>query len=351
MLIINDLHISAKRQAGTTPASQAGLREYIYAEFERLLALGRDHEHIVILGDLFDGFNVETADVIRTFNAIMDAENRTGAQLTLVMGNHDASAKGDKVSSFHLLAHFLMAAADHVRVIDHTNGLTRVGHAGIYEVFAISHCLNQDLFNLEVSKAVEMDGNDRVLLLHCNVKNEFAQNSDHSLDISDEQLGDLMRAGWTLVVGHEHQARTLRGGRVVIPGNQIVTSVADVLGSDKKFYTTITDKVETHEWLNVADIYAEVDWTNLDDAPEKAFLRVTGNAKAEQAADVVAAVAKLRQKSDAMIVGNAVKIEGMADFEALAEMSFDDVSKVDVLALLMEELSEREQDVVRGLLK
>lgn len=350
MLIINDLHIGTKRQAGTTPASQAGLREYIYTQLQALLDIAK-YKHIVILGDLFDGFNVETADVINTYTLLIDAVNG-GSDLTLVMGNHDASAKGDKVSSFHLLAHFLSASSQFVTVIDHTNGFTRVGPASPrVDVWAIPHCLNQDLFNLEVAKAVEMDGVNRVLLLHCNVKNEFAQHSDHSLDLSDEQLGALMRAGWTLVVGHEHQARTLRGGRVVIPGNQIVTSVADVLGSDKKFYTTITDKVETHEWLNVSDIYAEVDWTNLDDAPEKAFIRVTGNATAEQAADVVAAVAKLRQKSDAYVVGNAVRIDGMADFEALAEMSFDDVSKVDVLGLLLEELDEREQDVVRGLLK
>lgn len=348
MLIINDLHIGTKRQAGTTPASQAGLREYIYSEFERLLQIETDH--VCVLGDLFDGFNVETADVIRTYNLLNNAVAR-GRRLTLVMGNHDASAKGDKVSSFHLLAHFLCASSKNVKVVDHSNGLTNVDGNHLDRVFALSHCLNHDLFNLEIAKAVEMDGEHRVLLLHCNVKNEFAQHSDHSLDLGDEQLGALMRAGWTLVVGHEHQARTLRSGRVIIPGNQIVTSVADVLGSDKKFYTTITDKVERHEWLNVPDIYAEVDWTNLDDAPEKAFLRVTGNATAEQAADVVAAVAKLRQKSDAYVVGNAVRIYGMADFEALAELSFDDVSKVDVLALLMEELSEREQDVVRGLLK
>lgn len=346
MLVINDLHIGTKRQAGATPASQAGLREYIYAEVDNLLHLA-NHDHIVVNGDLFDGFSVETADVIRTYGLFMDAVNR-GNRLTLIMGNHDASAKGDRVSSFHLLAHFLCASSSKVRVIDHTNGLTCIDEAK--RVYAISHCLNQDLFNLEIDKVVEMDGASRVLLLHCNVKNVWAQNSDHSLDLDDQQLGALMRAGWTLVVGHEHQHRTLREGRVVVSGNQIVTSIADVLGSTQKFYTTITDKVEAVPWLDVADIYAEINWTDLDDAPDLPFLRVTGTATAEQAAEVVAAVAKLRQRSDAYVISNAVKIDGVADFEALSEISFDSIAKVDVLALLLEELNEQERETVRGLL-
>jgi hypothetical protein len=46
-------------------------------------------------------------------------------------------------------------------------------------------------------------------------------------------------------------------------------------------------------------------------------------------------------------ISNAVKIDGLAEFDALATLSFDEIAKVDALALLLEELTEREGAVVR----
>jgi metallophosphoesterase superfamily enzyme len=108
MLVINDLHLGVVRSGGTTPASQAALRNYALSSLESLLA---DHggEHVVVNGDLFDSFQVDTATVIaahKVFSKFISA----GGRVTLIMGNHDASMKGDRVSSFHLLAHILQAS-------------------------------------------------------------------------------------------------------------------------------------------------------------------------------------------------------------------------------------------------
>lgn len=342
MLIINDIHVGAMRRAGTTPQSQEALRSWIFSEFETLLRIGGD-DHIVVLGDLFDAFNVDERDFVQTFLLLKEALQR-GTEITLVMGNHDASAKNTKLSSYHALCHVL-ADVWGFNYISHEHGFKEVEDG----VYAISHCLNQDLFNLEIEKAIEFGGKDDFLLLHCNIKSNFCADSDHSLNLDDDQLGRLMVAGWTIICGHEHQMRTLRGGRVVIPGNQAVTSISDCLNCDGKYYVRLHGKPELVKYLDIDEVFSEVDWETTA-LPVNRFVRVTGTAKAEQASDVVNAIAAMRKNSDAYVISNAVKIDGVADFAAMTEASFEDIKGVDVLGLLLEEFDAKEQKVIKELL-
>ena len=351
MLILNDLHIGASRKAGTTPASQAALSEYIHQNFEALIN-ATDEDHIVINGDLFDGFEVPGTDLIRTFN-VLDRwfmKARQAQHLTLIAGNHDYNPRGDKVSSFHLLAHFLKVRRGMaVDVIDHTRGFSRV--SGDPRVWAIPHVANQDLFDIELHRALDAVGDGDFLLLHANYDNNFAVESDHSLNVSKEAADLLISAGWTLIFGHEHQPRVYTG--IVIPGNQIPTSVADCLGCKGKHYLTLSGKeTQFKEWLNLEEdkVFTRVDWRNLDTDPGYQFTRVEGTATAEEAAEVVDAVAKFRARSEAYVVTNAVKVEGVAAFDELAEMSLEQITAFNVLDALLEELSEEEGKVVKELL-
>lgn len=349
MLIISDLHIGASRKAGTTPASQAALSEYIHQHFEALIN-ATDEDHIVINGDLFDGFEVPGTDLIRTFN-VLDRwfmKARQAQHLTLIAGNHDYNPRGDKVSSFHLLAHFLKVRRGMaVDVIDHTCGFSRV--SGDPRVWAIPHVANQDLFDIELSRAMSERGD--FLLLHANYDNNFAAESDHSLNVSREIAAELVDRGWTLIFGHEHQPRIAPG--IVIPGNQIPTSVADCLGCKGKHYLTLSGReTQFKEWLNLEEdkVFTRVDWRNLDADPGYQFIRVEGTAAAEEAAEVVDAVARFRAKSEAYVVTNAVKVEGVAAFDELAEMSLEQITAFNVLDALLAELSEEEGKVVKELL-
>lgn len=349
MLIISDLHIGASRKAGTTPASQAALSEYIHQNFEALIN-ATDEDHIVINGDLFDGFEVPGTDLIRTFN-VLDRwfmKSRQAQHLTLIAGNHDYNPRGDKVSSFHLLAHFLKVRRGMaVDVIDHTCGFSRVAD----RVWAIPHVANQDLFDIELHKALDAAGKGDFLLLHANYDNNFAVESDHSLNVSKEAADILISAGWTLIFGHEHQPRVAPG--IVIPGNQVPTSVADCLGCQGKYYLRLHDKnIEHRDWINLEAhrVFTRLDWRNLDVDPQYQFVRVEGTATAEEAAEVVDAVARFRAKSQAYVVTNAVKVEGVAAFDELAEMSLEQITAFNVLDALLEELSEEEGKVVRALL-
>lgn len=349
MLILNDTHIGASRKAGTTPASQAALTEHIHQNFEALIN-ATDEDHIVINGDLFDGFEVPGTDLIRTFN-VLDRwfmKARQAQHLTLIAGNHDYNPRGDKVSSFHLLTHFLKVRRGmSVNIIDHTCGFSRVAD----RVWAIPHVANQDLFDIELHKALDAAGGGGFLLLHANYNNNFAVEADHSLNVSKEAADLLISAGWTLIFGHEHQARVAQS--IIIPGAQIPTSVADCLGCQGKYYLTLSGKeTQLKEWLNLEEdrVFTHVDWRNLDADPGYQFIRVEGTATAEEAAEVVDAVARFRAKSQAFVVTNAVKVEGVAAFDELAEMSLEQITAFNVLDALLSELTEEEGKVVRALL-
>ena len=346
MIILNDLHLGVTRSGGTTPQSQAALRNYLRKSLSDTLEeyVG---EHVVINGDLFDSFQVETSEVIAA-HKIFQEHLELGGGLTLIMGNHDSSAKADKVSSFHLLAHILKSThPDYVGVLDHTDGFSHVDE----NVYAISHCLNQSLFDLELAKAAKRDGEDSYLLLHCNYKNGFAENSDHSLNINDEQVGALMRAGWTLILGHEHQGYTLRGGRVIVVGNQFPSSVADCIGDPEKHLLEIDGGVKFVCTWDANGSYIEADWRNLADIEDYQynFIRVVGNATALEAAAVIKAVSQLRQRSEAYVISNSVRVEGQ-DMTMNTE-SIESIKAFDVKKAILESLTKEEQVVVTSLME
>lgn len=352
--IYNDLHFGVKRTAGTTPATQIELRNWVLNSFvsHALDAIkGIASVRIIINGDLLDGFEVDAGalrDVYDAFTTLLDT--RLVEELIFVMGNHDASAKGQKVSSFHLLTHFLKSAYDQVMIIDHSDGLTLIKGSNLW---VISHQLNQALFDLEIDKAVAEGGNDRFLLLHCNVKNTFSENSDHSLNLSDEQLGRLMVGGWTVIVGHEHQGYELRGGRVIVTGNQFPSSVADCLGNREKSMLILDGKNWKREtsW-NAHGSFVEVDWQALSDVdPGLQFIRVTGEATALEGENVIKAVSTLRQRHSAFVISNAVKVEGQTLSAEVLDNLEEAVKVLDIKGLIMDQLDDAEKVAINELLE
>jgi len=349
VLVINDLHIGVNRAGGTTPQSQAALRDYLRSGLEAMLnTAGRD---VIINGDLFDSFSVDVSEVVNTAKILANwLDNGYQNNLHLVAGNHDWSPKGDKMSSFHLLAYMLSLPTHNedwgsVRVYD--SGFQRINNF----VYCIPHMPNQDLFNAEVAKAAEMDGKGMQLLLHCNYNNHFANNSDHSLNLDEEQTAALLRAGWTLVFGHEHVGRTLHGGRVIIVGNPFPSSVIDCIGDVDKHCLRIqggSPQLE-HTW-SAHENYIEADWKDLKIPDHYKFIRVIGEASAAESAEVIKAVSKLRQSHSAYVITNAVKIEGCDLSNELAG-SIEDIKVFDVVGAIMSELTEQEQNVVKGLLQ
>lgn len=358
--VINDLHLGARRQGGTTPASQEALRGYLQASFDKFLQSVQDRV-LVIAGDLFDGFDVETRDVITAYDSLSSfLHKRPGTLaslapengLVLVAGNHDWSPRGDKVSSFHLLAHMLKSRfGGRVLIVDHSVGLSKV----VDGVWAIPHMPNQDLFNLELTKALKVS-ELKFLILHANYDNKFTMHSDHSLNVSREVAQMFAELDVTLVFAHEHQRGSDLGGKVRIMGNPYPSSVADCLNNlDKVAHRIGGAGLEEllPTWSRTGAFgYAEIDWRELNSELEsgEGFIRVVGEASTAEAEKVVDAIAAYRAKSNAFVVSNAVKIEGLAEMTSVGAVSAEAIKSFDVLAALLQECDEREREVINKVL-
>lgn len=344
-LIVNDVHLGVQRTAGTTPKTSALIRNYLQ---ESLYDLLMSHIHVnalVVNGDLFDGYDVAMTEILTAYHTLCAFLESSGAQLRLIPGNHDLSKSSERISAFEFLAKVLVAQYPGRVFYDNEPG--HIIGAGYYSV---PHLANQDLFNAALGKL--LDEENLVVFLHANFDNNFAVESDHSLNVSRDQAKALVARGHTLYFGHEHQAREELDGNVFVAGNQWPSSVADCLNNQKKFAYIIEDgeitPVET--WDSRTD-FAQVDWQDLSGHVEgPRFIRVTGTATSEQAAEVVEAISKFRQKSNAFVITNATKVEGAAEMEDLPT-SIELAKEFDVLEFLFQNLEEEQVTVVKALLE
>jgi hypothetical protein len=307
MRVLNDAHIGALRSAGTTPLTQWQLRKHVLAEFEKLLPVGED---CMILGDLFDTNNVPISDVLATYFILEKwLTDNVNNFLYNVNGNHDASKTSNVMSSFKFLGALLSNRFPDRYV--HIEESRSIPYG-----YVIPHVANQDLFELELSKVPECE----YLFVHCNYDNGFAAQSDQSLNMSAEQARECKAR--RIVFAHEHYSRDL--GKVFIPGNQIPTSVSDWLVDRNKRYLSIYaegDKFR-HEYTDctIRTVeFIEQDWKELE-VTGHLFVRVVGEAAADESSKVIAALAKFRKSSEAFVITNAVKIlteeNQLVDFES-----------------------------------
>lgn len=331
--IISDVHSGAEHSGGATLASRWALRQYILTEFEKLMPEDCD---LMILGDLFDSHEVSLYDFWGVYQILTNWLDK-GHTLYNVIGNHDRSKTSNVMSSFDLLSELLNSDKGQFNSLGQENGsviiiteptMTPYG-------YVIPHLANQSLFDAALAKVPECE----TLYLHCNYANPFAATSDQSLNLSKLQAQNCKAE--KIIIAHEHCKKS--DGKVLLPGNQIPTSVSDWLGCDAKYYyqdglVTVRQKVTD---------YIEMPWDVLVPTDHK-FVRVVGNATADQASQVVTKIAKFRGVSNAFVVSNAVNIESMAglgDFNTTLES----MQAFDCWAALQEVLAPEEVILLKGL--
>ena len=336
--IINDLHLGTQRVTGTTQKSQEELRKYLLAMFAKCLRIA-DDDDLIILGDLFDNYNIPTTDILAAYDLLADWLKRTGKHVYLVAGNHDLSKDSTKVSSFRFFAEVLKRSFE--TQVTYVEGSLKIGKS----IHIISHVTNQDLFDLELASV----GTVKFLLVHANYDNNFAKESDHSLNISAEQIAALDVE--TVVFAHEHYAREAPGVKVL--GNQFPSSVSDCLGEDVKYMHRLTaagvEKLPTWE----SGEYAEVDWQDPQPTDAK-FVRLVGKATQAEAHQVPEFVSQYRRNSDALVVGNAIRVNGVVaaeglDLEDMESTSLEGLRSFDVKGALKAKLSVEEWAVIESL--
>lgn len=336
LTIFNDTHCGAIRSAGTTPRTQWELRQWNLDLFGSLLNSADDSD-IMYLGDLFDTFSVPLSDFWGVYKLLDNwLARHPNRKMYLVAGNHDLSKTSTTMSSFHLLGGILSQHHAGVQIITEPCGI-RYG-------YVIPHLPNQDLFDAALAEVPECE----TLFLHCNYDNNFAAESDQSLNLTKEQAGKVPVK--YIVIAHEHQTKVV-GNRIFIPGNQLPTSVADWLGTDRKSYLQIEQGKEPAlvSWLEPAGIFERVNWREPEIVSAK-FVRLEGEASAEEAQEVVETVARYRQQSQALVVTNAVRIQAGADAGHFAD-SLETIRAFDVLAALKELLEPKEFALVEEALQ
>jgi DNA repair exonuclease SbcCD nuclease subunit len=331
LTIISDLHIGAIRSAGTTPTTQYELRKHLLSKFKALLPATGD---LLINGDLFDTNNIPISDVLQTYIILNEwLTQHPDSKLYNSTGNHDASKTSTVLSSFQFLGKLLKLANPERYV--HVEEPMMTPHG-----YIIPHLRNQDLFDLALAKVPECN----FLFVHANYDNGFAAQSDQSLNISRDQA-EASKAR-IIVFGHEHHKRL--AGKVVIPGNQIASSVSDWLSPQNKGYVTLVDgKLQYNISATREQEFAELDWRTLEVTDHK-FIRVTGDATAEEASEVVNAINKLRKTSEAFVITNAVQISTGAikvDFDS----TLANVQSFSVMSAIKELLTDEENAVLDAL--
>lgn len=316
--VLHDLHLGVNRSSGTTAASKIALKQEMLRQFKSLLP----SSDLMILGDLFDTYEVPLSDLLDVFHTLKEWSEK-GYKLYLVPGNHDLSRTSTTLSSFKFLCALLPTAV----VLDKP-AMTPYG-------YVIPHLPNQTLFDEAVAQVPECE----FLFLHCNYNNFFATQSDHSLNLSKEQAQQCKAN--QIVIAHEHNART--EGKVTLPGCQIASSISDWVNATAKYYVTVDGPaLVTEEHTIRLTEYAEIDWKELEVTGHK-FVRVTGTAKVSEAALVVNTIAKFRAKSPALVLSNAVQMESnevLGGFgEALETVQGFDVWKALELTLGVEDMT------------
>ena len=277
-----------------------------------------------------------------------------GIELIWALGNHDLSKDSSKLGTVAFVGALLGMTYPQFTLVSKPTLLD----GGVY---IIPHLANQDRFDLALEQIPE---EATTLLIHTCYDNNFAVQQDHSLNLARTQAAKLRDRGITTIIGHEHQGRTAWGGKLIIPGNQFPTSIADCLGhgeaqkDGKKNCLLLVDGeapkfIQTWTPDDADGWYRNVDWEELSGftAPAgRGFIRVSGKASAAQAADMIKVVSRLRQASPAFVVSNAVKVEGVEGMDELSS-TVEDIKLINVIDLLLAELSEPQQAVVRELLQ
>ncbi len=354
ILVINDLHLGVERSGGTTPASAIDLRKYGHRMHTQLLELAGEGDTVLVNGDLTDTYSIALTDALEIYGAaarwLTDTTTRRKC-LIWALGNHDLSKDSSKLGTVAFIGRLLEVQfpANFVMITKPS--------AFSKEDYVIPHVPNQEIFDLELSRVPD---STKRLYLHCNYDNVFAGQADHSLNLSRDQAKALVKRGMTLILGHEHQGRTLMNDKVIIVGNQFPSSVSDCLQhgdaqTDGRKYALVIDGedmelVPTWSTNDNEGGYREVPWTDLDSVPENTgFLRVTGRATPEESAAVIKAIANLRQRSGAFVITNAVKVDGAAS-EEIAAQSLEDIRSVNVIELLLDTLDDDQKKVVQQFL-
>lgn len=285
MRFISDTHIGLNRMSNTTPESR---RKWKRKVFETVMGAAKTAlTPVTHCGDLFDSCSNSEEDILAGYDLAKNC-------WAVLSGNHDLTNRDSRKSSLDLLRELDLGE---IVVVDPYYGT---------DISMVPHCRTQQEF---VDILGKIEGNE-ILCLHCNYDLGHDP-SDSTLNLSSDVADILLERFDYIVLGHEHNARVLKNGRLIILGSTFPTSFSDMTDKfcwdyrDGKFTPTLT-------WSK--DRFLSVSWQDLlEGKTEDAdFIEITGTAPAKHMPEIAKKAFGLwRQQSDLLAVRNNVKAESL----------------------------------------
>jgi DNA repair exonuclease SbcCD nuclease subunit len=298
----SDPHLGLVRTSHTTVQSRAALKQELFRVAARLIEI-TGSDQLFCLGDLFDTDTNDEATILQGAEIIK--------RCTMVLGgNHDLPNREGKLSSLQLLDQVI----PHKIVCGSTDepGFGRGINPAVYFV---PHMATQELFEQSLGEArADADslkgaypGSALILCLHCNYNSGLIHN-DASLNLTREKADELLSSFDYILLGHEHESRTLHGGKLIILGNTHPTSFSDI--SDKYIWEFEDGKFTPHMIWSKQAGYRNIDWEagtgEISDTVQ--FIEITGKAPAERLPDIAQNIAKLwKTHTNLLMVRNNVE--------------------------------------------
>jgi hypothetical protein len=178
------------------------------------------------------------------------------------------------------------------------------------------------------------------LITHCNFDNGFAEGNDHSLNLTRAQA-ELFK---TVIIGHEHL--TSVRGNVTAVGSMAPCCPAE---AEMKYMWHLSAAGDLHKRSSLGtELLGVVDWQGLNSETllDGGFIKVTGQATADEANVVLKEIDAFRKRSKAYMIQNAVKV-GKIDLGALEQETHADLDKFDAMAELLGMLGEGDLERLR----
>lgn len=281
----SDPHIGTVRNSHTTVQSRAALKFELFKTSARLIEV-TGSDPLFCLGDLFDTDSNDEATIMQGADVVK--------RCTAVLGgNHDLPNREGKLSSLQLLSSVIPG-----RIVcgstDEPGYMLYITAEAV--VYMVPHMATQDLFDLSLSEvlgaASQVVDRSKVLCLHCNYNSGLIHN-DASLNLTREKADELLEVFDYVLLGHEHEHRTLHGGKLIILGNTHPTSFSDI--SDKYLWEFDGSGFRPHLLWSRSDGYLNMDWEQGSDELHDTvqFIEITGKAPAERLPDIAQGIASL----------------------------------------------------------
>jgi hypothetical protein len=274
-------------------------------------------ERLIVVGDLF-------ADFDAGHQALLDAYlwlSAWGDRAHILFGNHDVSADRTKMSSLDLLGFFM----PQLNIVSEPTLDSATGIA------FVPHVVNQQEFDNVLAEAA---GEADILITHANYENVFAAEQEHSLNMTVQQCQKFKM----VLTGHEHVPRSPENVHVL--GSVLPCNIGEAV-SDHFIYrwdgsaTSVPLPQTTWERRH----YEEQDWRSLDPNTSAQFVRVIGEATADEAALVLQEFSKFRALHNAFMISNKVTVGGLEIGEI--QEGVEALDSFDPLAVLKEILSAK----------